>query len=247
MMMIHIHMYAPWSTSDTYGNAHYGTLQAATCLEACDALLHREDEATQGRSTSTTTPTYTPPAAAAATAEAGQEARRDKLAFTRADVSRRWAALYGHLLAAASELLEAGGAVGRPPPPAPSRRTMPMTITFPSLGIPPAPAAAALPASPAAVRTYAQARPLFLQASRHLEAARAYFRLDGFVTDHAHLQRELSRLYRHLSSFEAVRALLVWNWVGGWLVGWVGGVEARLCSAGVHVHVTQQPLCTQYI
>lgn len=129
-------------------------------------------------------------------------------------MARRWAALYGQVLAAASELHEAG-ATGAEDAGSMAATTTSSTIStamdirFPSLGIPASDgaAAAALPASPAAVRTYEAARPLFLQASRQLEAAKAYFKLEGFVTDHAHLQRELSRLYRHLSSFEAVRPM----------------------------------------
>lgn len=48
----------------------------------------------------------------------------------------------------------------------------------------------------------AQARVLFLKAHKHLDDAKRYFVLDGFVSDHAHLVREESRLYRYLSVFE---------------------------------------------
>lgn len=49
-----------------------------------------------------------------------------------------------------------------------------------------------------------QAREVFLKASKYLEEARKVFVLDGFVTEHCHLTREISRLYRFLAAFEAV-------------------------------------------
>lgn len=49
-----------------------------------------------------------------------------------------------------------------------------------------------------------QAREVFLKASKYLEEARKVFILDGFVTDHCHLTREISRLYRFLAAFEEV-------------------------------------------
>lgn len=167
------------------------TPQAATCLEACEALLQQHEEKSKAQHQQV---------------PASEEERRDKLAFARADVDRRWAALYSHILAAAAELHEScGDSDGTP------SSSTPMAIRFPTLGIPrpdgQAPAAS-LP-RPADVTTYEQARPLFLKASKHLEAAKAYFKLDGFVSDHAHLQRELSRLYRHLSAFETVRLLVL--------------------------------------
>lgn len=124
------------------------------------------------------------------------------MAFVKADVNRRWAALYGQLLAAASGAHE--GAEAPAPSPAPATRRSTFDIRFPSLNLPAA--GDSLP-DPADVRTYEQARALFLKASKHLEAAKTYFALDGFASDHAHLQRETSWLYRHLSSFETVRSL----------------------------------------
>jgi len=165
--------------------------QAASCLEACDALLQREAKE------------ETPPPDGAA-----EQQRRDKLAQTKADVHRRWAALYCQILAAASKahefgVAEAGEEAVGPP--------YSLDIRFPSLGITPAAASSSAVGNslPAArdVTTFEQARPLFLLASKHLEAAKGYFTLDGFVSDYADLQRDLSRLYRHVSSFETVRPI----------------------------------------
>jgi hypothetical protein len=164
--------------------------------------------------------TATGSAAGEGGAGAGDEERREKLARIKAEVHRRWAALYGQLLQSASELHELGAetaeaAAAQPHPPvssSPSSSAWPADMClFPSLNVPPPTARerALLPDDPSAVRTYEQARPLFLEATKHLDLAKAFFTLDGgFVTDHAHLQREASKLYRHLSTFETVRVCM---------------------------------------
>lgn len=45
---------------------------------------------------------------------------------------------------------------------------------------------------------------MFLKALKSVEEAKSFFLFDGFVTDHVHLLRDTSRLYRHLAIFEQV-------------------------------------------
>jgi hypothetical protein len=45
---------------------------------------------------------------------------------------------------------------------------------------------------------------VFLKALKSVEEAKSFFLFDGFVTDHVHLLRDTSRLYRHLAIFEQV-------------------------------------------
>lgn len=50
---------------------------------------------------------------------------------------------------------------------------------------------------------YEQARQVFLKAVRILNTAREYFKLDGYVTDHCEITRDLSELYSCLVFFES--------------------------------------------
>lgn len=51
--------------------------------------------------------------------------------------------------------------------------------------------------------TFEHARAYFLRATQHIEAAKKYFVLDGFVSDHANLLQEQSKLYHYLAGFES--------------------------------------------
>jgi len=152
---------------------------AARCLEACSALLERE-EGEGGRE---------------------EEEEEEKRAFTRADVHRRWAALYSSILQEAAEFIEGEGEGGREVKEEGSLPVVAFVVHFPSLETAAAAAAAPLP-KPRDIRTFAEARPVFLLAHKHLDAALAFFKMDGHVTDHVHLTRAISRLYRDLSLFE---------------------------------------------
>jgi len=59
--------------------------------------------------------------------------------------------------------------------------------------------------SPSSIRTFNKARDLFLKANKNLEEAKTFYVLDGFVTDHCRISREISRSYRFLCLFEQVR------------------------------------------
>lgn len=50
---------------------------------------------------------------------------------------------------------------------------------------------------------YEQARVVFLKAQQILNETKDYFKLDGFVTDHCEILRDLSDLYAALAFFEA--------------------------------------------
>eukprot|EP01035_Chromulina_nebulosa_P061770 gene61770-84483_t len=52
------------------------------------------------------------------------------------------------------------------------------------------------------VDTFEKARSIFLRAAARIEAAKKYYVLDGFVTDHSTILQEHSQLYHHLSLFE---------------------------------------------
>lgn len=148
---------------------------AATCLEACTLLLARE----KAESTSTRR-----------RHDDDDDERQDQRAFVCADVHRRYAALYSTLLQDAAEFIEGEG-------PSVPPAALGFQVRFPSLDI-------QVPTFPRPedVKTFAQARTLFVAANKHLEAALEYFVVEGFVTDHAHLMRGISRLYRDLSAFE---------------------------------------------
>jgi len=159
---------------------------AARCLEACSALLKREEkeEGLGGRE---------------------DEEGREKRAFVRADVHRRWAALYSSILQEAAEFMEEEGEGGREDEgEMEGDAPVAFVVQFPSLqttATAVAAAAAALP-KPRDIKTFAKARPVFLLAQKHLDAALGFFQLDGHVTDYVHLTRAVSRLYRDLSVFE---------------------------------------------
>jgi hypothetical protein len=48
---------------------------------------------------------------------------------------------------------------------------------------------------------------VFLKANKCLEAAKGVFVLNGFVTDHVDIVREMSRTYRYLAAFEQASAM----------------------------------------
>lgn len=52
------------------------------------------------------------------------------------------------------------------------------------------------------IQSFEQARSLFLRGSAKIEAAKKYFVMDGYVTDHCTLLQENSKLYHYLASFE---------------------------------------------
>ncbi|KAJ1419444.1 KIF-1 binding protein C terminal-domain-containing protein [Ochromonadaceae sp. CCMP2298] len=52
------------------------------------------------------------------------------------------------------------------------------------------------------VSTFQEARKVFLRAAGRIDAARKYYVLDGYVTDHTTLTQEHSKLYHYLSVFE---------------------------------------------
>jgi len=156
---------------------------AARCLHACSVLLTRDKEGEEGW--------------------AGQE----KSMFIRADIHRRWAALYCSTLQEAAERVEeeeTGAA--RMERREESAISVAFVVHFPTLETALAGGnSAAPPASlpqPKAINTFAEARFVFLLAQKHLDAALEFFKLDGHVTDHVHLMRAVSRLYRDLSLFE---------------------------------------------
>ena len=52
------------------------------------------------------------------------------------------------------------------------------------------------------VTTFDHARVVFLRAATRIEAAKKYYQIDGYVTDHTNLLHDNSRLYHYLSIFE---------------------------------------------
>lgn len=55
------------------------------------------------------------------------------------------------------------------------------------------------------INDFAKARVVFLRAASRVEAAKTYFVLDGFVTDHVTLLQMHSQLFHHLAAFESDR------------------------------------------
>ncbi|EWM28653.1 kif1-binding protein [Nannochloropsis gaditana] len=167
---------------------------AAWCLEACDVLLRREEEAK-------------------ARGEGPGTAREEARALSVAGVHRKWAVLYASILEEAAAL--ALGELDRNEARRPAAFLVGFPRLFPSLSSPssplapdasPAGATCAQPSRlplPPSITSFAQARPVFLQAQKHLAAALSYFVLDGHVTEHVHLLREQSKAYRDLAVFES--------------------------------------------
>ncbi|TPX63732.1 hypothetical protein SpCBS45565_g06409 [Spizellomyces sp. 'palustris'] len=56
---------------------------------------------------------------------------------------------------------------------------------------------------PAFAQSYPEAQPLFLEGLRCLEDAKKFFVIDGFVTDHVGIVKDMSQLYKHLCAFES--------------------------------------------
>ncbi|KNC97143.1 uncharacterized protein SPPG_07534 [Spizellomyces punctatus DAOM BR117] len=52
-------------------------------------------------------------------------------------------------------------------------------------------------------QSYTEAQPLFLEGLRCLEEAKKFFVIDGFVTDHVGIVKDMSQLYKHLGAFES--------------------------------------------
>mmetsp|Transcript_33357 Transcript_33357/g.56006 ORF Transcript_33357/g.56006 Transcript_33357/m.56006 type:complete len:804 (-) Transcript_33357:146-2557(-) len=53
------------------------------------------------------------------------------------------------------------------------------------------------------ISSFESARKVFLRATGRIEAAKRYYLLDGYVTDHVTLTQEHSKLYHYLSAYEA--------------------------------------------